>query len=63
MFNVCLNEETIDCGNLKEVNTCSGCASIKLYINVTPCVALNFVEIQWILGMKMMHVKNTMRLD
>ena len=47
---MCLNEATIDCRNLKEANTCSGCAYIQLKINVTPCLALNIVEIQWILG-------------
>ena len=57
MYKVCLNEATIDRRNLKEANTCLGCAYIQLKINVIPCLALNIVEIQCILGINDVYEK------
>ena len=57
MFRMCRNEATIDHRNLIEANICLGCAYIQLKINVTHCLALNIVEIQWILGINDVYEK------
>ena len=36
---------------------------MKLEIRFTPCVALKFVEILYILGMTMSHIKNSKLLN